>query len=173
MKTRNTALALCTLLFAACSSPKSMSDQTKTDSTTNAVGDTTVSKQAITGKMALLSEAKIGQPINIKFTVYNTAATAAKFLKWHTPFENLMSKYLDVTAADGAEANYVGPMAKRMMPPPADSYMTLKPGDSTSVDFNLVQGYAIDKTGTYTIKYNASGMSGITVEKDLQINVVK
>lgn len=171
MKKTNIMLAVCILLMAACSSNKETST-VKTDSLT--LNDTAnMAKEAITGKFSVVDTPKFGGPINLRFTVYNHADTAARFCKWHTPFERFMSKFLDVNLEDGAEAQYKGAMAKRMMPPPADAYITIKPGDSTFVDFNLADGYAIEKPGTYTIKYNAAPISGVVVKNALQFNLAK
>lgn len=38
-----------------------------------------------------------------------------------------MSKFLTVTDSEGNEVRYIGPMAKRLMPPPADTYRTVAP----------------------------------------------
>jgi hypothetical protein len=103
----------------------------------------------------------------LTFKVKNNGDSTISFCKWHTPFEPLMSKYLDVTNEDGTEMAYKGPMAKRIMPPPADSYVAVKPGDSISVDFDLLKGYEINKPGNYTIKYNSENMSGLTVKDSL------
>jgi hypothetical protein len=172
MRKLSTILCVSTIILAACSSSNQQSGEKKTDSmTVNETSNKPV--DAITGKLTLLSTPKIGEPINIKFTVYNNADTAAKFCKWHTPFENLMSKYVDVTMEDGTESAYKGAMAKRVMPPPTDSYITLKPGDSTSVDFDLNNAFTIDKSGKYTVKYNSAGISGIVIKDSLQLNIVK
>ncbi|KQN36216.1 hypothetical protein ASE92_08825 [Pedobacter sp. Leaf41] len=172
MRKLSTILCVSTIILAACSSSNQQSGEKKTDSmTVNETSNKPV--DAITGKLTLLSTPKIGEPINIKFTVYNNADTAAKFCKWHTPFENLMSKYVDVIMEDGTESAYKGAMAKRVMPPPADSYITLKPGDSTSVDFDLNNAFTIDKSGKYTVKYNSAGISGIVIKDSLQLNIVK
>ncbi|RNL56441.1 protease [Pedobacter jejuensis] len=174
MKKLIPVLGLCAIIFAACGSSEDKKEA-------NAASDTTLLSEAkatkvtdpITEKMTLLGEAKLGQPINIKFSVYNNTDTVAKFCKWHTPFERLMSKYLDVAMEDHVDVNYTGAMAKRIMPPPADSYIMLKKGDSTSTNFNLNDGYAITKAGSYTIKYNATTISGIVVTDSLKITVSK
>jgi hypothetical protein len=82
-----------------------------------------------------------------------------------------MSKYLDVNAADGSEAQYQGPMAKRIMPPPADSYISVKPGDSLKAEINVSKAYQVTKPGKYALKYNSSAISGITVKDSLTIEV--
>jgi len=172
MKKLTTMLSICTILFAACS-PSDKKEEAVAKSDTTLLPETKSNKEIdpITGKMVLIGNAKLGQPINIKFSVYNNADTAARFCKWHTPFERLMSKYLDVSLEDYTPVDYKGPMAKRVMPPPADSYITLKKGDSTSVDFNLADAYTITKPGAYTIKYNSATVSGIVVKDSLKINV--
>ncbi|WDF56696.1 protease [Mucilaginibacter sp. KACC 22063] len=108
--------------------------------------------------------------VPVTFTVYNKMDTVGRFLKWETPFEPLLGKYLSVTDDAGTEANYKGPMAKRVMPPPADSYISVQPHDSMSVTFNLKKGYDI-KPGKYQVKYNASGMSGLKATNQIKINV--
>lgn len=171
MKIIKAILVCATVSLAACSSSSKVSDKSNTGDSSVTSTTKVISQSGISGKLISPKAAKLGDPINIKFTVYNNADTASKFCKWHTPFERLMSKYLDVTATDGSEADYKGPMAKRIMPPPADSYTSLKPGDSTSVDFNLLDAYSISKVGTYTIKYNSSAISGIVVKDSIQITI--
>jgi hypothetical protein len=122
---------------------------------------------------SLLTTMKISDQPNgsdrptLKFTVKNQSDTVATFCKWHTPFEPLISKYLDIKDSDGQEVDYKGAMAKRIMPPPADSYLSINPGDSLSVDVDLTKGYAIEKPGTYTLKYSGGNMSGLVVKDSL------
>ncbi|RZL53941.1 MAG: protease [Pedobacter sp.] len=127
----------------------------------------------ITGKMMAPENAKVGDSVKIRFTVYNKTDSTRKFCKWHTPFEPLISKYLDITSDEGVEASYKGAMAKRIMPPPADSYIALKSGDSLVSEINILKGYDLSKPGKYTIKYNAENMSGIVVKDSITIALLK
>jgi hypothetical protein len=171
MKNMHTIIAISSMLLASCGSSTNLSEgKGKSDSTTQQSQAAAESK-TITGKIALLKPVKLGEAINLHFTVVNNLDSAASFCKWHTPFEPLMSKYLDVTAEDGTAVDYQGAMAKRMMPPPASSYVKLNPKDSTAVDFDLAKAYAIRKAGKYTIKYNAAEISGVIVPDSLVIVV--
>ena len=172
MKKITTIVVLFVAMLSACgSSDKKKEADGANDTTLMPEAATEKIPDPIVGKLALVGPAKLGQPINIKFSVYNNSDTVAKFCKWHTPFEKLLSKYLDVALEDYTEVQYHGAMAKRVMPPPADSYTSLKKGDSTSVNFNLMDGYPISKAGVYTIKYNATNVSGIVVPDSLKIKV--
>lgn len=124
-------------------------------------------QQMLSAKLEMAPEIKTGDSIGLRFTVYNNTASTQKFCKWHTPFEPLMSKYLDITDANGAEAQYKGPMAKRIMPPPASSYITLAPKDSISVSVNLLSAYDITKPAKYTVHYNAEQISGLKVSDSI------
>lgn len=104
---------------------------------------------------------KKGEKVTLKFAVHNDQPTEKSFCKWHTPFEPLMSKYLDIKDENGNEVFYKGPMAKRIMPPPADSYLVVKPKDMLSSEVDLLKAYQLEAPKKYTISYNASGMSGI------------
>lgn len=149
-------ILLASLFCVSCS--QSMHKTTTKDATTTAEA----SVQTLTAKLEIASVVKKSDSIGLRFTVYNNTGSPKKFCKWHTPFEPLMSKYLDVTDAEGTEAQYKGPMAKRAMPPPASSYITVPPKDSISVTVNLLQGYDINKASKYTVHYNAEQMSGLT-----------
>lgn len=115
-------------------------------------------------RMRIDEEIKEGGAVKLKFTVYNQTDSVKQFCKWHTPFEPLMSKYLDVKDENGTEVGYQGPMAKRIMPPPADSYLKLNPGDSLSVDVDVLKAYPIKKAGKYSIVYTGQNMSGLVVK---------
>ncbi|WP_090882733.1 hypothetical protein [Pedobacter rhizosphaerae] len=156
--------AAAAILLASCSSSSKVSDS-HSDSTTVAK-DT-----SLTAILSANSEAKLSDSIKVNFVVYNHTDSTRQFCKWHTPFEPLMSKYLDVTAADGTEAQYQGPMAKRIMPPPADSYISVKPGDSLKAEINVSKAYQITKPGKYALKYNSAAISGITVKDSLTISI--
>lgn len=157
-------LSAAILMLSSCSpSTRTADSDAKTDSTATTVADSAAAKPLF-ATMKINSSIKTGDSVKLKFTVYNTADSVQHFCKWHTPFEPLMSKYLDVKAENGEEASYKGPMAKRMMPPPADSYVKVNPGDSLSVDVDVLKAYAITKPGKYSIRYNAQNMSGLIVK---------
>ena len=100
----------------------------------------------------------------LSFTVYNHTKDPQKFCKWHTPFERTLSKYLDIKDEQGLEVDYIGAMAKRVMPPPADSYINVLPGDSLQTTVDIFKDYKFDKPGKYTIHYNAILISGLDVK---------
>jgi hypothetical protein len=165
-------LALPTLLLlaiAACS-PSATPTNEKGTADTIALSPNAQADTSLTAKLAVPQIIGTGVPIEMTFTVYNKTDSVRTFCKWHTPFEPLMSKYLDITM-DGKEVPYKGPMAKRMMPPPASSYLSVKPGDSLSVKVDLMKAYDIKSSGFYKIKYNSETISGLKVTDSVSINL--
>ena len=108
----------------------------------------------------------------IRFTVTNPTNDTLQFTQYHTPFEGFISNFLTVTDSQGSEISYIGPMAKRVMPPPADTYHTLTPKQSEQVTFDLKKGYKIENPGTYTLQYNAENISGVANGEPLTITVI-
>jgi len=147
-------LALLLIIAAACSS--------RTNGNQNTAEQTIPAKELF-AVIQIKDTVRIGDPAELTFTVYNHTDTVAKFLKWQTPFEPLISKYLDVKNEAGEEMQYKGAMAKRMMPPPADAYITLKPNDSLAVKADISIGYALTKPGKYTVAYTSENVSGLKV----------
>lgn len=119
--------------------------------------------KVIFAKMQIKDTIKVGDSVKLKFTVYNPADSMQQFCKWHTPFEPLMSKYLEVKNEGGEEMNYQGAMAKRIMPPPASSYIKVNSKDSLSTTVDLLKAFAITKPAKYTITYVGQNMSGLAV----------
>jgi hypothetical protein len=115
----------------------------------------------------------MGEPIEMRFTVYNDADSVQQFCKWHTPFEPLLSKYLDITDQSGEDILYKGAMAKRIMPPPADSYIKVQPKDSLSIVVDILKGYSISKSSIYKVKYNSQNMSGLMVKDSVSFSYGK
>jgi hypothetical protein len=153
------------LLIASCSPATRNADGTNSaDSVAMAQDSTGSAAKPLFATMKINNKINLGDSLKLKFTVYNTADSVQTFCKWHTPFEPLISKYLDIKSENGEEAPYKGAMAKRIMPPPADSYIKVNPGDSLSVDVDLLKGYDISKPGKYSISYNAQNMSGLIVK---------
>ena len=153
-------LALVLLLAAACSM--------QTDS-----AKATADAQAQPADTALLATIKMkesiitGDSVLLNFTVYNHTDSTKKFLKWQTPFEPLLSKYLDIKNEQGEEVAYKGPMAKRMMPPPAEAYLSLEPKDSLKATVDILKGYDLTKPGKYTVNYTGENISGLKVKQQV------
>lgn len=116
---------------------------------------------------------KLGNSIELKFAVHNNNAEAVEFTQYHTPFEGMMDKYLTITDASGNEIAYHGPMTRRIMPPPADTYHKVAPNKTKSVTFSIDKGYTITKAGTYTITYGAEGVNGLISNESIEIQVVE
>lgn len=159
------------LVLSACGSSSSLSENGSDKDSTVKDSLIQVKDTSITGKMTAPEMAKVGDSVKIRFAVYNNTDSTRTFCKWHTPFEPLISKYLDITSDKGLEVSYKGAMAKRIMPPPADSYVSLKSGDSLVAEINVLKGYDISKPDKYTIKYNASNMSGIVVKDSIVLSI--
>lgn len=167
MKNYHLLLPSALLMLASCSqSVRNSENVNGTDTLASHASHATEGK-ALYAKMQINPELKSADPVQLKFTVYNDADTAQTFCKWHTPFEPLMSKYLDIKNENGEEAAYKGPMAKRIMPPPADSYIKVNPKDSLSVTVDLLKGYDLKKSSKYTISYSGQNMSGLIVKDSI------
>lgn len=174
---KNSNIFLSTAIILALSSCGINNNSTQdsihsSDSSATLTADNGIEKGLI-AKMSMKDTLKAGEPVEIKFTVYNNADTVQHFCKWHTPFEPLISKYLDVKSASGEEVNYKGAMAKRMMPPPASSYMAVNPKDSLSVTIDLLKGYDLTKPDLYTITYVGQNMSGLIVRDSISFVYAK
>ncbi|WP_316786973.1 protease [Pedobacter frigiditerrae] len=157
--------ALALSLFVACSTTTRHSEKVAATADADNQADTT-----LVATMAIPAASTANSPIEMTFTVYNRTDSIKTFCKWHTPFEPLMSKYLDITSANGEEASYKGPMAKRIMPPPADSYVSIKPKDSLSIKVDLTKAYDI-KPGSYVVSYNSQAISGLSITDSVKISV--
>jgi len=150
--------AIVLLLIAA-----SCSTRTNTVKENPAKSPATTNEKELFAILKIKNTIKAGDSVLLNFTVYNHTGSVQKFLKWQTPFEPLMSKYLDIKNEKGEEVLYKGPMAKRMMPPPASAYISINPNDSLSVKVNVLQGYSLSRSGGYIIFYNGGDMSGLKV----------
>ncbi|MFC4211097.1 protease [Pedobacter lithocola] len=111
--------------------------------------------------LAMKNLIQAGEKINLRFVVHNNNSMGKSFCKWHTPFEPLMSNYLDIKDENGKEAVYKGPVAKRIMPPISDNYLFVNPKDTLVSIIDLSKGYQFEAGKKYTISYNSSIISGI------------
>ena len=172
-----TLLLIAVLAWSTSCNPSgsgNASDQADSTNTGAAVADETTqpADTALVASLQAVSEApSLKDSLIIRFTVTNPTPDSLKFTTYHTPFEGLISKFLTVKDSAGKEVSYQGPMAKRVMPPPAETYRTLGPGESKGTTFDLKKCYKIDHPGTYTLQYNAERISGIGNGQALTITV--
>lgn len=149
------------VLFSACSEAtrNTAKSESSAEATSTAKTDSLEAKIKVNGNVAP------GDPLLLRFVVYNNTASTKSFCIWHTPFEPLMSSYLSITNEKGEEAQYKGPMAKRVMPPPATSYSKVNAGDSLVANADLLKAYDLKKGSSYKVVYTGGNMSGL-VSKD-------
>ncbi|ARS39028.1 hypothetical protein CA265_04785 [Sphingobacteriaceae bacterium GW460-11-11-14-LB5] len=147
------------LLFSACSEATRNTANSKSDSITQT--GMTSRTDSLEASIKVNGNVALGDPLMLRFVVYNNSDTTKSFCIWHTPFEPLMSSYLSITNEKGEEAQYKGAMAKRMMPPPASSYSTVKPGDSLVANADLLKAYDLKEGSSYKVVYTGGNMSGL------------
>ncbi|WP_342644828.1 hypothetical protein [Mucilaginibacter sp. CSA2-8R] len=159
-----TTLALAALFAAGCQTQKNK---------TTAVQDN-VPAGADTAKLQtrlyVPAQAISADSVMLTFTVINHGSEPKRFCKWETPFEPRLGKYFDIQNAQGAEAPFKGAMARRIMPPPAEAYLTVAAHDSTTTTINLARNYTL-QAGAYTIKYVGGGVSGLEAGNVVKVNV--
>lgn len=159
------AACLSILSFTACENTQ------KTETTTTTATPETAEELVTT--MTVPETVKVGSPIMLQFTVTNNSDKELKFCKWHTPFENFMNSYFEIQDSKGEPAQYRGPMAKRIMPPPDEAYIKVPAKGKVSSEIDLLAGYSITAPGTYKVTYQDSGMSGLTNVNEVTFTVTE
>jgi hypothetical protein len=158
MKNSRLIIPALLILFSACSEATRNNATTKNESTGQTAANKTDSLEV---KLNINGNVATGEPLLLRFVVYNNTDSVKQFCIWHTPFEPLMSSYLSITNDKGEEAQYKGAMAKRVMPPPASSYTQVNPGDSLVANADLLKAYDLKKGSSYKAVYTGGNMSGL------------
>ncbi|WP_133510057.1 hypothetical protein [Candidatus Thiosymbion oneisti] len=100
---------------------------------------------------------RLGEPVLIRFELRNHTPERMEVLKWGTPLEGKLLR--DMFAVElGPHATpvpYRGPSVKRGTPTASD-FVTLEPNAVLSAEIDLAQGYALDKPGSYFVRYRRS-----------------
>lgn len=161
-------------LATQCQPPQQQ--ESTTDQTETQTGEPAGAPTADTELYAVLEPAEESfslqqDSLMIGFTVVNPTADTLKFTVYHTPFEGFISKFLTVTDSTGQEVRYQGAMAKRVTPPPAETYRAVAPGQREHITFDLRKGYAIEQPGAYTLQYNGERISGVANGEPVTITV--
>ncbi|WP_231491357.1 protease [Pedobacter sp. Leaf170] len=170
MKNLKLIIPAIAVLFGACSQNQTNNNKNVVADTTSKVSSDSIQSDSLFAKMYINETAKKGSPVLLKFTVINSADSAKSFCKWHTAFEPFISKYLDITDSNGNEVAYIGAMAKRIVPPPADSYLSVKAKDSISAEVDLLKAYDLKSGNKYYVSYNGSNISGVSAPKKLSFS---
>ncbi len=89
---------------------------------------------------------------SVRFTMSNPTDKAVRILKWQTPFFGVDANLFSINVG-GEKVAYTGRMIKRGEPAARD-YMTLRPGESRSVELDLSAFYDFAKTGQYEVRYD-------------------
>ncbi len=142
----------------------------KVNSSTAKVASEELKSGILETRLSALNQTLTKDSVMLSFTVVNHADSAQRFVKWETPFEPRLGKYLDVINEQGTEAEFTGAMARRMMPPPAEAYIEVAAHDSVSTTFNAANNYTI-ASGQYTVKYVGGGVSGLDAGNEIKITV--
>lgn len=101
-------------------------------------------------RISLAAGAKGAPTGTVRYTLTNPGKADLLVLAWETPLRGVQDDLFDVRGADGA-AEYVGRQYKRGLPQPED-YLTIKAGESLSVDVDLTAYYAMPKSGLYDVQ---------------------
>lgn len=123
-----------------------------------------ISEKGLTAHLEIHESLKIGEKVNLKFTLKNTSETPMYILKWYTPLEGFAGWIFRVTR-NGQEIPYEGIAASRGAPLP-DEYVYLEPGGSTSAIIDMASVYDFSKAGTYRIAFISPHISQIAYTED-------
>lgn len=103
-----------------------------------------------------------GGPAEIRFVLTNSSREPVWFLRWNTPFEGWLGSIFTVTAPDGAEVAYTGPMMKRGNPN-GEEYVQIPPGGEVDAVVNLADVYDLSTPGRYRLRVTG-GIIDLTVD---------
>jgi hypothetical protein len=97
--------------------------------------------------------AKLGQPIELTFTLVNGGERPLWVLPWQTPLEGLISSPFSIEAG-GQPVFYTGRMVKRA-PPRLEDYVEIAAGASASAKVDLASAYRFERQGVHTVTFDS------------------
>jgi peptidyl-Lys metalloendopeptidase len=105
----------------------------------------------------------------VSITLTNEFSRSATLLKWNTPLDDatdiFRANMFQIVHSSGAEAVYTGIVMKRA--PTLSDFVTFNPGQSITVELDLLKGYYFPAEGTYKIQLrSASSMHVGPVQGD-------
>ncbi len=125
---------------------------------------TLASKSGLTAHLEIPERLPIGESINLKFVLKNVSDEPLYVLEWYTPLEGIAGEIFRVKH-DGQTLPYEGILASRM-PPSAEQYILLYPGETVSAVVNLANSFDFSEVGQYRIKFISPGISHIARTED-------
>ena len=104
------------------------------------------------------SEFTTSDDVGVRFTITNSSEIPVSVYNWDTPLYEIENDLFDVVL-NGQRVAYLGFIAKRLDPAPAD-FIRLRPGHSRSVVVELSALYDMSQPGFYSVTYRA-GLSSV------------
>jgi len=100
------------------------------------------------------------EDVTVTATFTNRGTQAARLLEWDLPGQGIREGRFEVML-NGEDVAYVGPHIKFARPTEAD-YVTLAPGQSLTRTMELSGHYNLEKSGSYSIRYDLGAHGGVT-----------
>jgi len=97
---------------------------------------------------------RLGEPIEVTFSIRNSGATAYQILRWETPLEDEVTDFL-IVEHDGRRLRYDGRHVKRGEPHDQD-YEVVGPGETLSRKVDISRSYPVSAPGSYRATVNVT-----------------
>jgi len=115
------------------------------------------SHEGLVCALSLGPSSSLRKGLSLSLRVTNPSEEARQFCSYHTPFEGIRNRWLEITGEGGDELPFQGKMAKRA-PPDANDFLVLQPGESRSASFDPTSAFEL-VPGAYRIRFLGSGVS--------------
>jgi len=102
---------------------------------------------------AVARRSAVDEPLEIRFVARNATDQPLELLTWNTPLERTLSADLFAVTRDGEAVPYGGRVVKRSVPPGESDFVRLDPGEAIERVLDLAPEYAVDRPGTYRIRF--------------------
>lgn len=111
-------------------------------------------RQPIEGSLSAAATYRLGDAIELTFSIRNTGTTPYQVLAWGTPLEDEVTNFLTLER-DGRILRYDGRYVKRGEPTERD-YVVLGPNETLTRPVDISRSYPIDSPGEYLATLNVT-----------------
>ena len=121
-------------------------------------------RRAIEASLSAADTYRLGDPIDVTYSLTNTGTRPYQVLVWETPLEAEVTDFLTLER-DGERIRYDGRRVKRG-DPVDDDYVLLAPGERVDRTVDISRSYPIQATGVYTATLKSAVMDAFPVTTD-------